>query len=489
VPALSTLLPTGDSAVGSWTTDSGGTSNLWQKIEEGIAGATDTTDYIKGPNDVDASDYKFALTDTPASFNSIKSLSWQVRFALSGTPPASNKDTYGLSIRIVNGATILAAADSSGTFQVIVSTTTMSTSFSNSAVTAFTYVNTSASKATWDGAIVELRQTYTQTASKDAHAVEVSAIEFTGTYNAILTASAASFTETGITATLKAARVITATVGAYTETGSTATLSKGVRLTSATGSFNETGNAATLKTSRTLSASAGSFTETGISAALKSARLLTAGLGTFNETGNNATLSKGFNFSVTSGSVAASANAASLKATRLLSASVSSSIATGNDAALLAARSLRAVLGTLTQTGNDANLISTRRTSAGSGSVAIDGSPAPLIAVRALSASLGVFLQSGLDATLLPARKLITVTQGYAVTVNAASLSIGVASSPHLNAQTGVFSVVGNNDWMAHRASLAFVSTVDGGRPSITVEAEHTRISVTVKPGAKRISA
>ncbi len=178
--SLGTLVATGDSAVGSWLTDAGGTTNLWQKIEETVAGATDTNDFIKANNDVNNSDYKASLGDTPANFASMLTALFNVRYRQQGRA-ASNPDTYGLQIRIVNGATILAAADSGGTFQSVAANIT-TTTFTNTGAVAFTYVNTTASKTTWDGAVVEIRQTYTQTGSKDGGHVEVSAFEITGTY-------------------------------------------------------------------------------------------------------------------------------------------------------------------------------------------------------------------------------------------------------------------------------------------------------------------
>lgn len=94
-------------------------------------------------------------------------------------------DTYGIKIRIVNGATILAAADAAGTFSTVVSSTTISTAFANSLVTAFAFVNNSpanAPKSLWDDAVLEIRQTYTAAGAGDAHAVKVSAVELTGVY-------------------------------------------------------------------------------------------------------------------------------------------------------------------------------------------------------------------------------------------------------------------------------------------------------------------
>ena len=119
---LPTLLPTADSSVGAWRTDTGSAINLWQRIDEGISGASDA-DYVQGPNNTNNSDVKFAVTDMPSDFTSISSLSWQFRYALSGAFPGSRADTHGLEVRIMNGTTVLAAASAGGTFQSIVSST------------------------------------------------------------------------------------------------------------------------------------------------------------------------------------------------------------------------------------------------------------------------------------------------------------------------------------------------------------------------------
>lgn len=255
--ALGTLLATGDSAVGSWVTDAGGTTNLYLKIDEGIAGATDTNDYIQAPNDTNNADYKCTLADTPADFGAMSTLSYDIRYCLSAAPPASSKDTYGLSIRIVSGATILAANDSGGTFQVVVSTTTMSTSFANKGSTAFTYVNTSADKTAWDAAVVEIRQTYTASGSKDAHAVRVSTFEITGTYAAPknMVPGSGSATYTGKAPSLGMAPK----TGAVTYTGKAPSLGMSPK----TGAATYTGKAPSIQTPRNVVVGAGAATFTG----------------------------------------------------------------------------------------------------------------------------------------------------------------------------------------------------------------------------------
>ncbi len=120
-----------------------------------------------------------ALDDTPTDFGNMDTLSWQVEYRQQGR----GDDTLLLGIRIVNGATILAAADSGGTFQSV-SADIQNTADTTSAVTAFSYVNTTADKTAWDGASIELEQSITKTKGADGCNVEVDYVAVTGTYTA-----------------------------------------------------------------------------------------------------------------------------------------------------------------------------------------------------------------------------------------------------------------------------------------------------------------
>lgn len=120
----------------------------------------------------------FALADIADSlFETMSSASWTVEYLQSGR----SDDTLSLSIRIVNGATILAAADSGGTFATVNSNVTNTTD-TTTGPTAFAYVNTTADLATWNGASVELQQTYTQNMGPDDAAIGVDWFQLTGEY-------------------------------------------------------------------------------------------------------------------------------------------------------------------------------------------------------------------------------------------------------------------------------------------------------------------
>lgn len=154
-------------------------------IDEGIAsadGLTVRSSSIGGSENRNSTlDTSFTLQNTPADFDAIIDLSWQVRYSADSDV---GDDTLTFGIRIVNGAQILAAADSGGAFQTIRTgeNTTWSLLLTNSPVTAFSYVNTSAIKSTWDGAEVELRSTHAQNMGPDDNGVVVDTLQFTGNY-------------------------------------------------------------------------------------------------------------------------------------------------------------------------------------------------------------------------------------------------------------------------------------------------------------------
>lgn len=127
-----------------------------------------------------------ALDDTPSIFQTMDSgLQITVDYRQQGRVD----DTLTLSARIINGGTVLAAADSGGAFQTVSSNVT-NTSDTTSTPT-FGYTNTTANKTTWDGATLELQQTHSQTKGGDGCHVEVDWIELVGNY----TASGTTFQE------------------------------------------------------------------------------------------------------------------------------------------------------------------------------------------------------------------------------------------------------------------------------------------------------
>lgn len=121
-----------------------------------------------------------ALGNPPVDFASMVDASWQVEYRLGA---AKNNDTYGLSIYIANGATMLAGASSTLADGQTVDADVVSTTDTMSAVTAFTYVNASATKAQWDGASVYLVQDWNKSQAGDGVGIEVDYVAITGNYS------------------------------------------------------------------------------------------------------------------------------------------------------------------------------------------------------------------------------------------------------------------------------------------------------------------
>ena len=82
------------------------------------------------------------LDNVDADFGNMDTLSWKVEYLQVGR----NDDTIGLDVRVMNDATVLAAANSGGTWTVVDADVTNDTDVT-AGPTAFVYVNTSASKA------------------------------------------------------------------------------------------------------------------------------------------------------------------------------------------------------------------------------------------------------------------------------------------------------------------------------------------------------
>lgn len=118
----------------------------------------------------------FLLADMPSDFVSMDTLSFAVRAKVANRVD----DHFVFYLRIVDSAGTLL------TDNIIVDTTfggTLTSALTNYSGTFATVVD--GDKATWDGAILVLQQTYLVTGGTDAFsAIQVDAVEFTGTYTA-----------------------------------------------------------------------------------------------------------------------------------------------------------------------------------------------------------------------------------------------------------------------------------------------------------------
>lgn len=173
---LNTLLVNGDSVNGprNWTTQD------FANIDEGIS-AADAAEIAENSNNTGTSnqDTAFLLSNTNSDLGNVDTLSYQIRYRVGG----AQTNSRSLSIRIVkeSDGTVLAAANSAGDFQTVATEIT-TTTFVNSSVVAFTYVNTGASKADWDDARVSIRCTSVRSMGGDTNGLRVDTLQFTGTY-------------------------------------------------------------------------------------------------------------------------------------------------------------------------------------------------------------------------------------------------------------------------------------------------------------------
>tara|TARA_R110000787_G_C13443394_1_gene446748 strand:- start:25313 stop:26932 length:1620 start_codon:yes stop_codon:yes gene_type:complete len=372
-------------------------------------------------NDTDLETSAHALGNTPADFNTMDANpSWQVDYSVVGYAD----DTYGLQIRIVNGATILAAADSGGTFSDVDLAITSATDVL-SAVTAFAYTNTTANKATWDGASVEIRQLYSKSKGNDGGHVEVDYVAITGTYTAAaaaftLTADQQSYALTGNALTsLLADRQLPAVQQDYTLTGYAAGLNVGVILTADQQSYTLTGNALTsLLADRQLTADQQSYAMTGFDAAFTRSLILPADQQSYALTGFDAALPTGVSLTADQQSYAMTGFDATFKRGVKLPADQQSYALTGFDVAFGTDVTMLADQQSYAMTGFDAAFKRGLKLPADQQSYTLTGFAAGLKVGEVLPANMQSYSLTGFDAAFTRSIILTADQQSYGLTGN-----------------------------------------------------------------------
>lgn len=117
-----------------------------------------------------------ALDNMPTDFVTMDFCNMRVEYRQQGRVD----DTLILGVRIMNGTQVLAAATSGGDFGVVNNNILNTTDTIGNE--SFTYVNTSATKADWDAAVVELQQTINRSMGADGCHIEVDWIKLEGSY-------------------------------------------------------------------------------------------------------------------------------------------------------------------------------------------------------------------------------------------------------------------------------------------------------------------
>jgi len=136
----------------------------------------DDTTYFTHTNDGDGDNSTlYAVDAMPGDFVTMDD---NLEYALTcRLRDAAGGDVYSIRLRIMDGATVLAAADAGGTFQGVtgvVDNTDQTTS------STFTYTNQTANAAAWANADAQTQQTHIQNKGPDRNAIQVDHVTIGG---------------------------------------------------------------------------------------------------------------------------------------------------------------------------------------------------------------------------------------------------------------------------------------------------------------------
>lgn len=153
------------------------TTQAYTNIDENIASPDGAT--ILGPLST-AGSTSFLLEDTPGDFDNMDTVSITVRCRTGNR--VDDFLTLLSKIVAVDG-TLLASGASAGNMQLL--SFNGSSTMTTLSPISFPTINTTATKAQWDGAILQLRQGYAVTGGTDAFtSYVVDGVEINGTYTA-----------------------------------------------------------------------------------------------------------------------------------------------------------------------------------------------------------------------------------------------------------------------------------------------------------------
>lgn len=167
-----TLLPNGDGARDAAIRDqSGGTAALWAAVDETVAAADDGTTYVRNDNRSSGA-WTVLLTDTPAGFGTMQSVTVTVRARTTGAVD----DSTQLFAQVVaaDGFTPL-------TDEVVLATNPGPAGWTTVGAVPLTGA-VPGSASLWDGARLRLRWSYQQVGTADTTQLRVTAVELRGTY-------------------------------------------------------------------------------------------------------------------------------------------------------------------------------------------------------------------------------------------------------------------------------------------------------------------
>lgn len=250
-------------------------------------------------------------------------------------------------------------------------------------------------------------------------------------------AAQASFTLTG-NATTALAVTMPAALGTFAETGNAVGLTKQSKVTTVVGAFALTGNA--IVPAVTMPAATASFVETGTATGLTAQRKLTVTVGAFTETGTATGLTAQRRMTATQASFTLTGNAIVPAVT--MPAATASFVETGTTTGLTKASTLPTSTGTFTETGNAAGLTHQAKLTAVQASFVETGNAAVLR--TAMPAAVGTFGLTGQSAGLARTALLLAAAASFALVGSAAGLTYTPAGGHSILVDAGAFALTGN---------------------------------------------
>ena len=191
VYAISTgvLLPTGDGTLMNFTDFAGGTTALWDEINEDPDSSPNDSDGVQGADNTQT-DGMFDMANMPGDFVTMISLDLEVRCALRDSPPVG-PDNWSARLQIFESNESTELSDMASDISI-----TDDQTFRNYTAT-LTNV-TPGDKTVWDGAKIYLIHVYSQFKGTDENTMRCSAMKMSGTYTVASTGQLRGATLSGV---------------------------------------------------------------------------------------------------------------------------------------------------------------------------------------------------------------------------------------------------------------------------------------------------
>jgi hypothetical protein len=146
----------------------------------------DDTTYFTFSDDLHLETTTVALDNMPSDFATMDAVVINLR---AKRRDAGGDDDFGVQFAVMNAANtvVLVGNNSDPGLRYAASTTITDENDQTVTYSSPVYVNTTATKADWDGAVIYIRQTWTQSKGKDKNAIQADEFWMTGTYTPVAT--------------------------------------------------------------------------------------------------------------------------------------------------------------------------------------------------------------------------------------------------------------------------------------------------------------